>query len=84
MDGATAAKFARYRYASNDFSRSRACQQQLIWAIREKALETDIIPKIPELWKALSKTFKTDLDAARRDPVGEVRQPACRRTRFTG
>ena len=60
MDGATAAKFARYRYASNDFSRA-ARQQQLIWAIREKALETDIIPKIPELWKALSKTFKTDL-----------------------
>ena len=60
MDGATVAKFARYRYASNDFSRA-ACQQQLIWAIREKALETDIIPKIPELWKALSKTFKTDL-----------------------
>ena len=60
LDGATAAKFARYRYASNDFARA-ACQQQLIWAIREKALETDIIPKIPELWKALSKTFKTDL-----------------------
>ena len=72
MDGATAAKFARYRYASNDFSRA-ARQQQLIWAIREKAMETDIIPKIPELWKALSKTFKTDLDAAGRDPVGEVR-----------
>jgi LCP family protein required for cell wall assembly len=60
MDGATAAKFARYRYASNDFSRA-ARQQQLIWAIREKALETDIFTKIPELWKALSKTFKTDL-----------------------
>ena len=60
MDGATAAKFARYRYASNDFSRA-ARQQQLIWAIREKAMQTDIFPKIPELWKALSKTFKTDL-----------------------
>ena len=72
MDGATAAKFARYRYASNDFSRA-ARQQQLIWAIREKAMETDIIPKIPELWKALSKTFKTDLIAAGRDPAGEVR-----------
>ena len=34
----------------------------MIRAIREKAIETDIIPKIPELWKALSKTFKTDLD----------------------
>ena len=60
MDGATAAKFARYRYASSDFARA-ARQQQLIWAIREKALETNVIPKIPELWKALSKTFKTDL-----------------------
>jgi LCP family protein required for cell wall assembly len=60
MDGATAAKFARYRYASSDFSRA-ARQQQLIWAIREKALETNIIPKIPELWNTLSKTFKTDL-----------------------
>jgi LCP family protein required for cell wall assembly len=60
MDGATAAKFARYRYASNDFSRA-ARQQQLIWAIREKAMQTDIFPKIPELWTTLSKTFKTDL-----------------------
>jgi LCP family protein required for cell wall assembly len=60
MDGATAAKFARYRYASNDFSRARR-QQQLIWAIREKALEINIIPKIPELWTTLAKTFKTDL-----------------------
>jgi polyisoprenyl-teichoic acid--peptidoglycan teichoic acid transferase len=60
MDGATAAKFARYRYASNDFSRARR-QQQLIWAIREKAMQTDIFPKIPELWTTLSKTFKTDL-----------------------
>ena len=82
MDGATAAKFARYRYASNDFSRA-ARQQQLIWAIREKALETDIIPKIPELWKALSKTFKTDLHAAGRDPAGEVRNRPVSRTRFT-
>ena len=60
MDGATAAKFARYRYASNDFYRARR-QQQLIWAIRQKAMQTDIFPKIPELWTTLSKTFKTNL-----------------------
>lgn len=60
MDGETAAKFARYRYASSDFSRAKR-QQQLIWAIRERALQVDAIPKIPELWKTLSKTFKTEL-----------------------
>lgn len=60
LDGETAAKFARYRYATNDFSRARR-QQQLIWAIREQALRVDAIPKIPELWRALSKTFTTDL-----------------------
>ncbi len=60
LDGAAAAKFARYRYASSDFARAQR-QQQLIWAIRERALQVDAIPKIPELWRVLSKTFKTDL-----------------------
>ncbi len=60
LDGEAAAKFARYRYATNDFSRARR-QQQLIWAIREQALRVDAIPKIPQLWRALADTFKTDL-----------------------
>lgn len=60
LDGEAAAKFARYRYASSDFSRARR-QQQLIWAIRERALQVDAIPKIPELWRTLADTFKTDL-----------------------
>lgn len=60
LDGKAAKKFATFRYASNDFARAGR-QQQLIWAIRDRALQIDAIPKIPELWKALSKTFKTDL-----------------------
>ncbi len=60
LDGAAAKKFATFRYASNDFSRASR-QQQLIWAIRERALQIDAIPKIPQLWQALSKTFTTDL-----------------------
>lgn len=60
LDGVNAAKFARYRYASSDFARAQR-QQQLIWAIRERALQVNAIPKIPELWRVLSKTFKTDL-----------------------
>ena len=77
LDGASAAKFARYRYASNDFSRARR-QQQLIWAIKERALELNAIPRIPDLWKALSKTFKTDLsllDMIRLARLGSALQP---------
>lgn len=60
LDGEAASKFARYRYATSDFSRARR-QMQLIWAIREQALRVDAIPKIPQLWRALANTFKTDL-----------------------
>jgi polyisoprenyl-teichoic acid--peptidoglycan teichoic acid transferase len=60
LDGPTAKKFATFRYASNDFARARR-QQQLIWAIRDRALQIDALPKIPELWQALSQTFTTDL-----------------------
>lgn len=60
LDGPTAKKFATFRYASNDFNRA-ARQQQLIWAIRERALQLDAIPKIPQLWQTLSKTFTTDM-----------------------
>lgn len=60
LDGAAAKKFATYRYNSNDFYRGKR-QQQLIWAIRDRALQLDVIPRIPDLWRALADTFKTDL-----------------------
>ena len=60
LDGVTAKKFATYRYVESDFGRVRR-QQQLIWAIRNRALQTNILPRIPELWQSLSETFKTDL-----------------------
>lgn len=60
LDGETAKKFATYRYATTDFGRARR-QQQLIWAIRDRALQVDIIPRIPELWKAFADMFSADL-----------------------
>lgn len=60
LDGASAKKFATYRYLSSDFGRARR-QQLLIWAIRNRALQLDMIPRIPELWSALSDTFETDI-----------------------
>jgi LCP family protein required for cell wall assembly len=60
LDGPSAKKFATYRYLSNDFSRIRR-QQQLLWAIRNRALQPEVIARIPELWQALSELFVTDL-----------------------
>jgi LCP family protein required for cell wall assembly len=60
LDGPTAKKFATYRYNSNDFYRGQR-QQQLIWAIKERALQVDAITKLPQLWTALKHTFETDL-----------------------
>ena len=61
LDGPTAKKFATYRYVQTDFGRTQR-QQQLIWAIRNRVLEANLLPKIPVLWSALSDTFTTDLD----------------------
>ena len=60
LDGPTAKKFVTYRYLQSDFGRARR-QQQLIWAIRNRASKMDLIPKIPELWKAFASAFETDL-----------------------
>ncbi len=60
LQGELAKKFVTYRYATNDFNRARR-QQQVIWAIRNRALELDLFPRIPQLWAALSDTFQTDL-----------------------
>jgi polyisoprenyl-teichoic acid--peptidoglycan teichoic acid transferase len=60
LNGENAKKFATYRYVNTDFGRAQR-QQQLIWAIRDRALQLDVIPRIPELWKALADTFNTDL-----------------------
>ena len=72
LDGAAAKKFATFRYNSNDFYRGQR-QQQLIWAIKERALQMDAITKLPQLWRALQHTFQTDLgllDAIRLARVG--------------
>ncbi|OQA47350.1 MAG: Regulatory protein MsrR [Chloroflexi bacterium ADurb.Bin325] len=70
LDGATARKFATYRYITTDFGRAQR-QQQLIWAIRDRASSLSILPRIPELWTALSGTFETDLSLL--DVVGLAR-----------
>ncbi len=65
MDGQTALKYARTRYASNDFDRARR-QQQVIYAIRDKILNGGVWPQLltqaPSLWQELSGKMRTNLD----------------------
>jgi hypothetical protein len=64
MDGATALKYARTRHGASDFYRMRR-QQQIIMALRDRALTTDalarIIPNIGQVIGTLRRSFSTDL-----------------------
>jgi polyisoprenyl-teichoic acid--peptidoglycan teichoic acid transferase len=78
LNGDAARKFATYRYVTSDFGRTQR-QQQLIWAIRNRALQANVIPRIPELWKAFSDLFTTDLslvDVIRLANVGIKLKPS--------
>ena len=63
MDGALALKYARSRYSTSDFDRARR-QHKLLLAIREKAMEMDLIAsptKALEIMDALADSFQTNL-----------------------
>jgi LCP family protein required for cell wall assembly len=61
MDGKTALQFARSRHGSSDFDRM-ARQQQVIMAVRDKAVGMDIpLSSIPRLIEILGDTVQTDL-----------------------
>jgi len=60
MDGVTALQYVRARHESSDFSRMRR-QQQVILALREKALRLDAVFALPELIPLLGEAFSTDL-----------------------
>lgn len=61
MDGTQALYYARSRKSTTDFDRARR-QQQVLMAIRSRALDAGLIPRIPALWLALKDTIETDLD----------------------
>lgn len=63
LDGETALKYARSRKTTSDFDRSRR-QQQILFAVKEKALETKIIfnkDKIRELLLTLDDNISTNV-----------------------
>jgi LCP family protein required for cell wall assembly len=60
MDGDLALWYARSRLRSNDFDRGRR-QQEVLRTIFAKALQTDTLSKIPQLYNDFSSTIVTDL-----------------------
>ncbi len=63
LDGETALKYARSRKTTSDFDRANR-QQQIIYAIKEKALQTNIIfskSKIKDILDALKENISTNI-----------------------
>jgi LCP family protein required for cell wall assembly len=64
MDGDLALKYARTRKTDNDFQRAHR-QQQVILAVKDKILSLDLlpslVPKLPELSRALADSVQTDM-----------------------
>lgn len=59
MDGETALMFVRQRHGTGDVSRAQR-QQRVVYALREKILSPNIVPKIPALYQQLQDTVQTD------------------------
>jgi len=61
LNGYDAMRYARTRATPGaDFSRARR-QQQVLLAMRDKALQIGIVSKIPDLWTTMAGTVETDL-----------------------
>jgi LCP family protein required for cell wall assembly len=60
MDGVTAVEYARTRHPDSDYGR-QSRQQQVLLAIRDRALQFDVLPRIPELLPKLRDLVSTDI-----------------------
>lgn len=61
MDGTTALEYVRTRHADSDIARGQR-QQQVLMAIRERAVVRDLITRAPEMIEDVGDTLRTDLD----------------------
>jgi LCP family protein required for cell wall assembly len=61
FDGEDALKYATYRYVTGDWDRRRR-QQVVILALREQALNLNLIPQIPHFLDILGRNFQTDIN----------------------
>lgn len=62
MDGQVALEYARSRHSDSDFGRNRR-QQQVLVAAKDKALQLDMLPKLPSMLGILRESVTTDIPA---------------------
>jgi len=63
MDGALALKYVRTRHQDSDFGRLQR-QQQVMLAVRDKALSLGALAQVPSLLDAVDGFYETDLSVA--------------------
>jgi anionic cell wall polymer biosynthesis LytR-Cps2A-Psr (LCP) family protein len=63
MNGAMALWYARARYSTSDFDRTRRAQE-IILGIFNRLLRFDVLTKIPSLYNIYSANVETNLDLA--------------------
>jgi LCP family protein required for cell wall assembly len=68
MNGTEALRYARSRHTTSDFDRA-ARQQRLLLSLREQADPQQLIPRLPELVKALKGAVKTDIPVDQLDEL---------------
>ena len=60
MDGVTAVEYARTRHPDSDYGRQDR-QQQVLLAIRNRALQLDVLPRLPQLLPEVRDLVHTDI-----------------------
>ncbi len=60
LNGERALIYARTRHQDSDFGRTKR-QQQIVLAMRDKALQINILPRLPQLFADLTSTIETDI-----------------------
>ncbi len=71
MDGSTALKYARTRHADSDFGRM-ARQQQVLLAIRDRALRLNMLPRLPGMLDQGLKSVQTNLSVTELLALGRL------------
>ncbi|MGL5830897.1 MAG: LCP family protein [Candidatus Altimarinota bacterium] len=76
LDGETALKYARSRKTTSDFDRARR-QQQLMAAVKDKALSLDLLTnpdKLQKLYASIASSLETDLTVSEILELGKISQ----------
>jgi LCP family protein required for cell wall assembly len=71
LDGKTALMYARSRHSESDFGRSKR-QQRVLVALRERAMQMNIVSKIPTLLGIAQRAITTDLSAGEMVSLGRL------------